>query len=529
MMLKAVLQGCDFEAENLSLMDTHVSGIAYDSRDVKEGYLFVAIKGEKFDGHDFIGDAIKKGAAAVAAERYRVDLSGEYIFVKNGRKALACVSNNFYKRPSEHLILTGITGTNGKTTTTYILKSILETWGKRVGLIGTIQYMIKDKVYPALHTTPESPEFQQLLNDMVRAGCTHVVSEVSSHALAQYRVDSAVFRTAVFTNLTRDHLDFHKTMEDYFRAKERLFGELLHRDGTAVINSDDTYGRRLESQLRTSHPARNLLTYGFQSDAEIRAVDAEVSFKDLQFKVCYRGLSYWISSSLMGIPNVYNILSAAASAVSLGIPWEAILEGIHRMGSIAGRFERVDAGQGFLCIVDYAHTEDALERLILTARELIKQSIVINRQSAGIQIHPCSPLLKGRKEGVSPRVITVFGCGGDRDKGKRPKMGEVATRLSDLVIITSDNPRSEDPSDIIRDIEGGVINRNYFIEPDRRQAIRKAVETADAGDILLVAGKGHEDYQEIMGVKYPFCDREILKAAIKGKGEIRGSGCKVSK
>lgn len=529
MMLKAILHGCDFETGNLSLMDTDVSGIAYDSRDVKEGYLFIAIKGEKFDGHDFIGDAIKKGATAVAAERDRSDISDEYIFVRNGRKALACISNNFYEKPSEHLILTAVTGTNGKTTTTYILKSILETWDKKVGLIGTIQYMIKDKVYPALHTTPEAPEFQQLLSDMVLAGCTHAVSEVSSHALAQYRVDSTVFRTAVFTNLTRDHLDFHKTMEDYFRAKERLFRELLNKDGTAVLNFDDTYGRRLDSQLRTSHPALNLLTYGFQSGAEIRAADAEVTFKGLQFKVFFRGRSYWISSPLMGIPNVYNILSAAAAAIALGIPWETILEGIRRTGNIAGRFERVDAGQGFLCIVDYAHTEDALERLILTARELIKQSVVISRQSAGRQTGQRPPLLKKGKDGVSPRVITVFGCGGDRDKGKRPRMGEVATRLSDFVIITSDNPRSEDPSAVIRDIEGGVINRNYAIKPDRREAIQKAVEAADAGDIVLVAGKGHEDYQEIMGVRYPFSDREILRAAIKGKGEIRDSKCKVSK
>ncbi|KPK45546.1 MAG: hypothetical protein AMK74_03065, partial [Nitrospira bacterium SM23_35] len=253
MMLASILKGCDDMqlVQEGNILERDIAGIAYDSRKVNDNYLFVAIKGEKFDGHAFIREAIEKGAVVIAADQEFAGAENGYILVKDSRRALACMANNFYQRPSEKLVLTGVTGTNGKTTTTYILKSILETWGKDVGLIGTIQYMIKDKPSPAPHTTPESPEFQALLRKMLLAGCTHAVAEISSHALAQYRVDKAVFRTAVFTNLTRDHLDFHRTMEDYFRAKERLFTELLDRNGTAVINIDDAYGKRLADQLRT--------------------------------------------------------------------------------------------------------------------------------------------------------------------------------------------------------------------------------------------------------------------------------------
>jgi UDP-N-acetylmuramoyl-L-alanyl-D-glutamate--2,6-diaminopimelate ligase len=416
--------------------------------------------------------------------------------------------------PSENLVLIGITGTNGKTTTTYILKSILESWGKEVGLIGTIHYMIKDRTYPAPFTTPESLEFHGLLKDMISSGCTHVISEVSSHALEQRRVDGAVFKVAVFTNLTRDHLDFHKTMENYFRAKERLFRELLDKDGTCVINMDDPYGKRLTSELGFASGGQDLelgriLTYGIEDGADIVAREINPSAGGLKFKISFRGRSYDVSSLLMGLPNVYNIMSAAGVSISLGVPWQIILEGIRKTGSVTGRFEKVDLGQNFLCLIDYAHTEDALERLICTARELVKNSSRITQ--------------------TSPRVITVFGCGGDRDRGKRPKMGAVATRLSDLVILTSDNPRSEEPSDIIKEIEEGVVRRNYIKESDRREAIRKAVNVACDRDILLIAGKGHEDYQEIKGTRYRFNDREILEEAIKDKlrnqGENEHCGC----
>ncbi|MEW6162304.1 MAG: UDP-N-acetylmuramoyl-L-alanyl-D-glutamate--2,6-diaminopimelate ligase [Nitrospirota bacterium] len=509
-----VLQGCNY-TPSLTLPpqgggqgwgDRDISGVAYDSRKAKEGYLFVAIEGERYDGHDFIKDAVKKGAVAIVHEKpvMRDALSVTSIRVKDSRKALSCIAHNFYGMPSEGLILIGITGTNGKTTAAYILKSILESWGKEIGLIGTIQYVIKDRAYPAPHTTPESLEFHGLLKDMLSSGCTHVISEVSSHALAQHRVDRAVFKAAVFTNLTRDHLDFHKTMEDYFRAKERLFRELLDEDGTCVINLDDPYGKRLISSLSTGVPkkSQDILTYGFEAGADVVASDIDSSFGGLRFKILFRGRSYDVSSPLVGLPNVYNIMSAAGVSISLGVPWQIILEGIEKTCGVTGRFEKVDLGQNFLCIIDYAHTEDALERLICTARGLT-----------------LPPLAKGRHKGgdSSSRIITVFGCGGDRDRGKRPKMGAVATRLSDFVIITSDNPRSEEPSEIIREIESGAVKRNYLIEPDRREAIRKAVDIAGGSDIILIAGKGHEDYQEIKGVRNRFNDRDIFEEAIRDR------------
>ncbi|MEW6067064.1 MAG: UDP-N-acetylmuramoyl-L-alanyl-D-glutamate--2,6-diaminopimelate ligase [Nitrospirota bacterium] len=523
MKLKEIIQGCDYieiithNAPTSNPDAINISGIAYDSRRVNEGNLFVAIRGEKYDGHSFIKEAIKKGAVAIIYERAvnnqmpstisGTDSSLCFICVRDSRKALACVANNFYGNPSKSLTMVGVTGTNGKTTTTYFIKSIIESWGRRVGLIGTIQYMINKKIYPAIHTTPEAVEFQALLRDMLSAGCTHVVAEVSSHALAQYRVDETIFNTAVFTNLTRDHLDFHGTMENYFRAKERLFKELLGKEGMVIINIDDQYGKRLNSEIRTQKsPFKNILTYGIENNADIRASDINSSYQKLSFKISFRGRNYNISSDSIGLPNVYNIMSAVGVAISLGVPWEVICEGITKTGKIAGRFEKVDLGQGFLCIIDYAHTEDALERLIRTAREL-------SIQHSAIKAMP------------SPRVITLFGCGGDRDRGKRPTMGAIATRLSDFVIITSDNPRFEEPTDIIKEIESGAVNKNYLIEPDRKGAIKKAIDMANDGDIILIVGKGHEDYQEIKGVRHKFSDKEVVKKVIKDK--LKKNECRI--
>ncbi|RJQ41743.1 MAG: UDP-N-acetylmuramoyl-L-alanyl-D-glutamate--2,6-diaminopimelate ligase [Nitrospiraceae bacterium] len=472
--------------------DVEVAGIAYDSRKVRQGYVFVAAKGERVDGHDFISEAVKKGAVAVVYEEEKTATDSPipvFIKVADSRKALACLSNNFYERPSDKLTVIGITGTNGKTTATYLIKSVLEAWGENVGLIGTINYLVKDRHYDAPHTTPEALEFQAVLNEMVSAGCTHVVTEVSSHALAQKRVDYTGFSIAVFTNLTRDHLDFHITMEDYFRAKERLFKELLLKDGTSVINFDDIYGRELISELRNSKVG-NLITYGIEAGADIAAANIKNSFDGLVFDINFNGRTYNIQSPLVGTHNVYNILSAVGAAVSLNVPWEAVISGIKKMVSVKGRFEKVDLGQNFLCIVDYAHTEDALERLICAARELI--------------------------EGQG-KIITVFGCGGNRDRGKRPQMAAIATKLSDYIVITSDNPRSEEPMEIIKEIEKGAVRMNYTIEPDREKAIQKAVETAEKGDILLIAGKGHEDYQEIKGARHKFSDRGTAEKAIKEK------------
>ncbi|MBA3060968.1 MAG: UDP-N-acetylmuramoyl-L-alanyl-D-glutamate--2,6-diaminopimelate ligase [Nitrospirae bacterium] len=504
--------------------DVDVTGIAYDSRKVKAGDVFVAAKGEKHNGHDFISDAVKKGALAIVHEgtnsslkkllvtRYPLPI---FIRVKDSREALAYLSNNFYERPSDKLTVIGVTGTNGKTTATYLIKSILEVWGKDVGLIGTINYLVKDRHYDAPHTTPEALEFQAVLNEMVSAGCSHVVTEVSSHALAQKRVDYTGFSVAVFTNLTRDHLDFHITMEEYFRAKERLFKELLLKDGTSVINFDDPYGRRLISELKTSQQGaanlrdsksvrlatetENVITYGIETGADIVAANIKNSFDGLMFDIKFNDRTYNIQSPLIGTHNVYNILSAVGAAVSLNVPWDMIISGIKNMGSVKGRFQKVDLGQNFLCVVDYAHTEDALERLICAAREFINQ------------------LPKSRIMHHTPRIITVFGCGGDRDRGKRPRMAAIATKLSDYVVITSDNPRSEEPIEIIKEIEKGALRMNYTIEPDRETAIKKAVETAEEGDILLIAGKGHEDYQEIKGARHKFSDRETAEKAIKKK------------
>jgi UDP-N-acetylmuramoyl-L-alanyl-D-glutamate--2,6-diaminopimelate ligase len=467
--------------------DAEVAGVAYDSRKVLPGYLFVAVRGEHADGHNYIGDAIKRGAVAVVCEKEPANgLSPAVpvVSVDDSRAALAVISNNLYGRPSESLYGIGVTGTNGKTTTTYLIKSVLESWGKKVGLIGTIQYMIGAESSEAEHTTPEALEFQGLLHKMRTAGCTHVVSEVSSHALAQRRVDGTVFRTCVFTNLTRDHLDFHKTMEGYFGAKERLFKELL--DGDAVINYDDPYGRRLLSDITGRPGLKRSYTYGLEKGSDFMAVEIKDSFEGLSFKILTEGGVYEAGSSLMGLPNVYNILAAVGASVSVGVPWDVILKGIKDARPVKGRFERIDAGQKFLAVVDYAHTEDALERLIYTAR--------------------------GLTEG---KIITVFGCGGDRDGGKRPKMGAIATKLSDFVVITTDNPRSENPAKIISEIEAGAVKRNYLVEPERREAIKRAVLLAGDNDVVLVAGKGHESSQIVGGRSFHFSDREVLEEAIK--------------
>jgi UDP-N-acetylmuramoyl-L-alanyl-D-glutamate--2,6-diaminopimelate ligase len=485
MKIKELIQGIEIVSMTGS-GELQVSGIAYDSRKVEPGGAFFALRGERADGHLFVRSAVNNGAAAVIHEQEIEGIddllqSAAFIRVSDSRKALGIAARVWYQEPSRFMTVIGVTGTNGKTTTTYILKSILEAWGKKVGLIGTIQYMIGDEIFRATHTTPESLEFQKLLHDMRAAGCSHVVTEVSSHALSQKRVDGTVFRAGIFTNLTRDHLDFHGTMDEYFLSKRRFFSDLLDRNATPVINHDDQWGRRLAESI----PA-HAYTYGLESGADLVAAEIDASFEGLRFRISTRGRTYDAVSPLVGLPNVYNVLAAAGAASAVGVPWEMILEGIGRSPAIRGRFEKVHAGQKFLVIVDYAHTEDALERLIYTARGLTKG-----------------------------KIITVFGCGGDRDRGKRPRMGAIATRLSDFVIITSDNPRSERPEDIIAEIAAGGVRRNYLAEPDRKEAIRRAVLMAEANDIVLIAGKGHEEYQEIGGKRIPFNDREAVEESLR--------------
>ncbi len=509
-----------------------ISGIAYDSRTVKGGELFVALKGEKMDGRNFIESAIKKGAAAVMIEHREDDSlsSGHYalltrkypevvwIRVADARDALARVAHRFYGRPSEGLFVVGITGTNGKTTTSYLIKSVLERWGKGIGITGTINYMIKDVIYDAPHTTPEAPDFQYLLGEMRDSECSYVVSEVSSHALVQKRVDYTRFRVAVFTNLTRDHLDFHTTMEEYFKAKERLFTELLAEDGVAVINIDDARGIQLADILRVRRPEVRIVTYALDNkEADFTAYDIKASFSGTSFKTRLEGAETEIVSPMVGQTNIYNILAALCTALSINIPIKVIQEGIAMAALVKGRFEKVDLGQDFLAVVDYAHTEDALERLLLTARQLMEayrffekteRIMKHKRRRFGIPEKPSGAEEKGK-------IITVMGCGGNRDKGKRSRMGEVASRLSDFVIVTSDNPRNEDPKAIIKDIEKGIKGDNYIVIPDRNVAISMAVELASPGDIVLVAGKGHEEYQEIREIRHNFSDKNALENAIR--------------
>jgi len=485
MTLRTLVEGIE-AAETRGDLDTEVTGISYDTRRTARGDIFVALRGGKADGHDFIGQAIERGAAAVLHEGRCPALGVPSVRVSDSRAALARLAANFHGRPSERLALAGVTGTNGKTTVTYLLKSILEAGGRKTGLIGTISYMMGGEAFPAPFTTPEAPEFQGLLARMLRAGVSHVASEVSSHALAQRRGDCSGFRTAVFTNLTRDHLDFHGDMESYFKAKERLFKELLSPSGTAVINADDPYGRRLISGQRG-----NVISYSAQDEADLFARDITMGPEGLSFGLVLDGGEARVESALTGPFNVQNILAAAGAALALGASAEDVVRGVGEMRQVRGRFEKVDMGQGFLLVIDYAHTEDALRRLLLAARQV----------TAG-------------------RLITVFGCGGDRDRGKRPAMGRAASELSDVVFITSDNPRSEDPIAIIEEIKAGA-GGGCEVVPDRAEAIERAVMAARPSDTVVIAGKGHEDYQEIKGVRRHFSDREAAEAALSRRGARR--------
>lgn len=469
-----------------------IKGIAYDSRLVKEGFIFVAIRGFSVDGHTYIKDAIGRGAVGVVLEKeielqngYPYDLQNGIAFaeVDDSREALASLASVFYKEPSKKLSLIGITGTNGKTTTSYILKSILEKWGKKVGLLGTINYIIDKKIVSASHTTPESLELQSYLRDMVDNGTEYAVIEISSHALELKRLVGCLFKLALFTNFSQDHLDFHGTMDEYFTAKRRLFApDYLAKDGYAILNWDDPMVRSLAEELSC-----NLITCGFEKGAMLRAENTGEGWKNgLSFEIQSPEGSFTVSSGLIGRINIYNILMAAGAAYALGIDRDVIIEGIREVKPVKGRFEKIDEGQKFLCIVDYAHTEDALQKLVQEARRITKG-----------------------------KIITVFGCGGDRDRTKRPKMGAVAAELSDFVIITSDNPRTENPVEIIKGIIKGIKKDNYTVQSDRSSAIKQAVSMAETGDTLLVAGKGHEDYQEINGIRYPFSDKEVIKKAIK--------------
>jgi UDP-N-acetylmuramoyl-L-alanyl-D-glutamate--2,6-diaminopimelate ligase len=481
-------------SERQGNLDVAVTALTDDSRAVKPGSVFVAVRGERVDGHAFVGKAVEAGAAALVLQKglnVTAVPSIPVVRVDDSRRVLGVLAGRFYREPASRLCMVGVTGTNGKTTVTYLCKGVLETAGRRVGLIGTVAYQIGDERLPAAHTTPGAVELQALLARMVEAGMNAAVMEVSSHALAMDRTTGCEFDVAIFTNLTQDHLDFHRDMDGYFQAKLRLFADLdpagrKLRPKRAIVNIDDARGARVCGASRVP-----VWTYAIQKPADIRAEDVRLALSGTRFTAATPHGRFPVESRLVGEHNVYNILAAIGVGLHEGLSPEIIQRGIASVVNVPGRFERVEAGQDFTVVVDYAHTDDALLRL-LTAAQALKTG----------------------------RVITVFGCGGDRDRGKRPKMGRVAARLSDVVFLTSDNPRSEDPAAILREIEIGVREAladrriRYEVIADRRAAIEAAVREARSGDTVLIAGKGHEDYQIVGATRLHFDDREVARAAL---------------
>ena len=482
--------------------DRPIRGIAYDSRRVEPGFLFVAIRGLRYDGHSFIPEAVARGAAAVVGERAPAEHGVPYVQVPSSRLALGLLAAAFYGHPSARLVLVGVTGTNGKTTTTHLVRWVLEAAGHPTGLIGTVHNIIGGRSLPVERTTPEAADLQRLLAQMRDAGLTHVVMEVSSHALALHRVAGCAFDVGVFTNLTQDHLDFHASMEDYAAAKARLFARLGRNEipGTdkpgpkaAVINADDPWGPFMAA--RSSAP---VITYGIRQPADLSARDVQVEPGGVRFVLVTRAGEVPVRLRLTGRFNVYNALAAAGAGLALGIDPATIARGLESLPAVPGRLERIDRGQPFAVLVDYAHTPDGLENVLTTVRELAGRG----------------------------RVICVFGCGGDRDRGKRPQMGAIAARLADYTVLTSDNPRSEDPEAILDDIEAGirqVAGAAYERVTERAAAIRRALELARPGDVVVIAGKGHEDYQIFADRTIPFDDRQVAAAALEAMG-YRGGG-----
>ncbi len=468
--------------------ESWVGSLAYDSRRVKQGTLFFAIQGEKADGHSFVPQALKQGAVAIVSEREApAELRSRWVRVGKIRRALAEAGRVFFSDPVSQLQLIGITGTNGKTTTAYLLESIFRAAGIRAGLFGTIEYRLGDRVLTAQNTTPESLDLLSYFAELGASGGRAAVMEVSSHALAQERVWGIRFSAAVFTNLTRDHLDYHKDFENYFAAKRRLFEGLgAPPPDLALINVDDAWGKRL---LDTPSPRK--ITYGIDSDAQVKPKQYSQESAGLRATLVTPEGKVEIVSPLMGRANLSNLLAATGTAAGLEIPGEKIAEGIAALKAVPGRFERVEKGQPFLVVVDYAHTDDALRNVLKTARELTRN-----------------------------RLIVVFGCGGERDRTKRPLMGEAAGSLSDLPVLTSDNPRGEDPLRIMSDALVGLqkTGKKYLAEVDREAAIRKAFDQAREGDVVVLAGKGHETYQILKDGPIPFDDCEVARRILGEMG-----------
>ena len=485
-----LLDGAEYIAQQ---GDADIAGLDYDSRRVKPGWCFVAMRGGSVDGNRYIDAALQAGAAAIVSDSLPPRDEVPWAQVQHGRRALARLSANFYGRPAEKLLITGITGTNGKTTTSFLLNAILRAGGRKSALVGTVEYRIEGEVFPAPHTTPEALELNQFFARALDAGCSEAVMEVSSHALEQQRVYGVPFDVAVFTNLTRDHLDYHPSMEEYFASKAILFeGSGTEPPRAAVINIEDEYGTRL---IQLCKKQQEVVTYGINS-GDFHAKDLNIQSSGTRFTLVAPDGEIAIWTPLLGRVNVFNVIAASAAAYARAVDPRTIAEAVYSLDRVAGRFERVDAGQPFTVVVDYAHTDDALRNLTAVARDFLAQ-----RDSHG-------------------RVITVFGCGGDRDRSKRPLMGEAAGKGSDFVILTSDNPRSENPIDIMNDALPGLQRSGtpYTLEPDRRKAIALAIHEAKPGDIVLIAGKGHEKVQVTKAGTIPFDDIEEARHALQAAG-----------
>jgi len=489
MNFQRLLEGAEVLAQQ---GDPEIVGLDYDSRRVKPGFAFVAMRGESTDGNKFIDKALAAGAVAVVSDVEAPREGIAWAQVSHGRRALARLSANFYRRPAEKLRITGITGTNGKTTTTFIVEAILRAAGRKSALVGTVEYHLPGEVLPAPHTTPESLELNQLFSRAVENGATEAVMEVSSHALSQQRVFAIPFDAAIFSNLTRDHLDYHKTMEEYFASKKILFeGCGTDAPRASVINQDDEYGRQLVEFSRKQ--GSEVFTYGLEK-GDFHAQGLDISQAGNRFDLVTPSGVVPVFSPMRGRVNVFNVLAAAGAAYVRGCSLEEIAKGVDSLARVPGRFESVDEGQPFSVVVDYAHTDDALKNLTSLAKEFVTKG--------------------------GGQVITVFGCGGDRDRAKRPLMGEAAGKGSNFVVLTSDNPRSEDPLAIMNDALPGLQRTHtpYVLEPDRRKAIAKSLKEASNGDIVLIAGKGHERTQTTREGVFPFDDFEVAREELRKLG-----------
>ncbi len=487
MYLKELIRALNLDLESRISSDFPVKGLSCDSRRIEPGFVFVAVKGNNADGKEFILEAVKKGAKAVVLKSggtcsVQIKDSVVFIEVPDERIALAGLAAAFYEDPSSRMKVVGVTGTNGKTTITYLLEAILKECGFIPGVIGTINCRFQDKVIPSLNTTPGPVELQSLLDRMFKSEVAYALMEVSSHALDQERTAKIGFSAAIFTNLTQDHLDYHQNLEDYFLAKAKLFTN-LSGSSLAVVNVDDPYGLRLKGISKG-----RVVTYGIDRDCDIRAIGLKMDQSSSEFRVQTKNGKDRISSGLIGRHNVYNILAALAWAQEEKLDPAKVNRALERFSLVPGRLERFSSDKGFSVFVDYAHTEDALKNVLIALKQIQHK-----------------------------RIIVVFGCGGQRDKTKRPKMGKVVSELADYAIITNDNPRAEEPGRIIEDILSGISKDNFCVIPERLEAIKRSLALAEAGDIVLVAGKGHEDYQVLKDKTLHFDDREAVKQCLQSR------------